>query len=93
MSAPFDLDAGLDRLVAAGGADASLPSAAREKLAAYIALLGKWNATYNLTAIREPERMLTHHVLDTLAVLPHLPAFAACPGWRVLDVERDGRDR
>jgi hypothetical protein len=49
----------------------SLP---RDKLdRVHHALLAKWNATYNLTAIREPERMLTHHVLDALAVLPHLP--------------------
>ena len=38
----------------------------------YLALLAKWNRTYNLTAIHEPERMLTHHVLDSLAVLPHV---------------------
>lgn len=38
----------------------------------YLALLAKWNRTYNLTAIHEPERMLTHHLLDSLAVLPHV---------------------
>lgn len=38
----------------------------------YLALLAKWNRTYNLTAIHEPERMLTHHVLDSLAVLPYI---------------------
>jgi 16S rRNA (guanine527-N7)-methyltransferase len=38
----------------------------------YLALLAKWNRAYNLTAIHEPERMLTHHVLDSLAVLPHV---------------------
>lgn len=41
-----------------------------EALLDYLALLAKWNRTYNLTAIHEPERMLTHHVLDSLAVLP-----------------------
>lgn len=50
-----------------------LPAAAQEKLLAYIELLAKWNKTYNLTAIREPEKMLRHHLLDSLAVLPHLP--------------------
>jgi 16S rRNA (guanine527-N7)-methyltransferase len=40
----------------------------------YLALLGKWNKTYNLTAIHEPERMLTHHILDSLAVLPYVKA-------------------
>ncbi len=39
-------------------------------LLAYLALIGKWNRTYNLTAIHEPERMLTHHLLDSLAILP-----------------------
>ena len=90
MSASFDIAEGLARLGASGGVVASLPADAREKLAAYIVLLQKWNATYNLTAIREPERMLTHHVLDALAVLPHLSALAACPGWRVLDVGSGG---
>lgn len=52
----------------------SLPDGAQEKLLAYLELLAKWNRTYNLTAIREPERMLSHHLLDSLAVVPHLPA-------------------
>jgi 16S rRNA (guanine527-N7)-methyltransferase len=53
----------------------------------YLELLAKWNRTYNLTAIREPERMITHHVLDALAALPHLPRGA---GLRVLDVGSGG---
>lgn len=56
-------------------------------LAAYVALLAKWNRTYNLTAIREPARMVTHHVLDSLAVLPHLPQHEAV---RLLDVGSGG---
>ena len=36
----------------------------------YLSLLAKWNRTYNLTAIHDPERMFTHHLLDSLAVLP-----------------------
>jgi 16S rRNA (guanine527-N7)-methyltransferase len=51
----------------------SLSAAQLAKLDAYVALLVKWNRTYNLTAIREPSRILTHHLLDALAVLPHLP--------------------
>ena len=46
----------------------------------YVDLLEKWNRVYNLTAIRERSRMVTHHLLDSLAVLPHLR------GPRVLDV-------
>jgi 16S rRNA (guanine527-N7)-methyltransferase len=61
----------------------SLSSDACAKLDAYVALLAKWNRTYNLTAIREPARMVTHHLLDALAVLPHLPQRAML---RVLDV-------
>lgn len=45
----------------------------RNNLIAYLELLGKWNRTYNLTAIRDPLKMVTHHLLDSLAVLPHLP--------------------
>jgi len=57
------------------------------RLRGYVDLLAKWNRTYNLTAIREPERMITHHVLDALAILPHLKRFA---GARVLDVGSGG---
>lgn len=62
------LDAGLAAL--------SIPLArnARAALVAYVALLAKWNRTYNLTAIRDPARMITHHLLDSLAVLPSLDA-------------------
>ncbi len=50
----------------------ALPSGSAEKLAAYLALLAKWNKVYNLTSIRDPEEMITHHLLDALAVLPIL---------------------
>jgi len=46
---------------------------ARERLIAYAALMAKWNKTYNLTAVRDPLAIVTHHLLDSLAVLPHLP--------------------
>jgi 16S rRNA (guanine527-N7)-methyltransferase len=45
---------------------------AQQKMLDYLALLQKWNAVYNLTAIREPELMVSSHILDSLAVLPHL---------------------
>src|SRR4051794_16434896 len=64
-----------------------LPATAQEALLQYLALLEKWNRTYNLTAIRDPERMLTHPLLDALAVLPHLPVIS---GLRVLDVGSGG---
>jgi 16S rRNA (guanine527-N7)-methyltransferase len=43
-----------------------------EKLLQYVALIDKWNRVYNLTAVRAPEQMVTQHVLDSLAVAPHL---------------------
>ncbi|MDH3786942.1 MAG: 16S rRNA (guanine(527)-N(7))-methyltransferase RsmG [Xanthomonadales bacterium] len=39
-------------------------------LLGYLALLQRWNRTYNLTAIKEPGRMITGHLLDSLAILP-----------------------
>jgi len=41
-----------------------------EQLLDYLALLFKWNAVYNLTSVRDPMRMMTHHVLDSLAAVP-----------------------
>ncbi|MFZ2160621.1 MAG: 16S rRNA (guanine(527)-N(7))-methyltransferase RsmG [Sideroxyarcus sp.] len=44
----------------------------QKKLLDYLALLHKWNGVYNLTAIRQAEQMVSNHLLDSLAVLPHL---------------------
>lgn len=44
----------------------------QQKLMDYLALLQKWNKVYNLTAIRNAEQMISHHLLDSLVVLPHL---------------------
>ncbi len=49
-----------------------LPETAIVQLLEYLALLQKWNRVFNLTAIRDPQQMVTHHLLDSLAVLPHL---------------------
>jgi 16S rRNA (guanine527-N7)-methyltransferase len=84
VNAATELDRGLAALAARGIA---LPAPAPARIAAFLALLAKWNRTHNLTAIREPERMVTHHVLDTIAVLPELPARS---GLRVLDVGSGG---
>lgn len=65
----------------------AVTAAERAQLLAYLDLLEKWNKTYNLTAIRERDRMITHHLLDALAVLPHLPQTDAL---RVLDVGSGG---
>ena len=45
---------------------------AQSKLLDYLVLLHKWNKIYNLTAIQEPQKMVSHHLLDSLAVLPYL---------------------
>lgn len=52
----------------------------RQRLLQYIALLHKWNRVYNLTAVREPQKMVTQHILDSLAVLPYIE------GARLVDV-------
>ena len=62
-----------------------LPGDARRKLLAYLGLLAKWNRTYNLTAIRDENEMLTHHLLDSLAVLPVLEK-STLAGRRWVDV-------
>jgi 16S rRNA (guanine527-N7)-methyltransferase len=53
---------------------------ARTKLLEYLALLEKWNQVYNLTAIRDVDKMVSGHLLDCLAVVPYVS------GARVLDV-------
>ena len=60
------LEAGLDAMGMA------LPCAARDKLAAYLELLAKWNATFNLTAIRDRQQMVSHHLLDSLSVARYI---------------------
>ena len=47
---------------------------ARNKLLSYLDLLLKWNKTYNLTALRDPAQGVTHHLLDSLAILPWVDA-------------------
>jgi 16S rRNA (guanine527-N7)-methyltransferase len=74
MSLASELAAGISAL----GLDVA-PDA-QQRMLDYLALVEKWNKAYNLTAVREPAKMLTHHLLDSLAVLPHVR------GPRVLDV-------
>lgn len=49
-----------------------LDAGCQSQLLAYLQLIEKWNQVHNLTAIREPAQMVTLHLLDSLAVLPHL---------------------
>lgn len=58
----------------------SISESNQGRLLQYLALIQKWNRVHNLTAVREPEAMLALHVLDCLAVLPHIS------GPRIADV-------
>ncbi|MDW8322601.1 MAG: 16S rRNA (guanine(527)-N(7))-methyltransferase RsmG [Burkholderiales bacterium] len=78
MSTGQDARALLEQGFAALGLQAQ--DTAVERLLAYVELLVKWNRVYNLTAIDTPARIVTHHLLDSLAILPHLTA------TRLLDV-------
>lgn len=62
----MNLEEGIDALGLA------LPPETKTRLQGYLTLLQKWNRVYNLTAVRDPDQMVTHHLLDSLAVLPHL---------------------
>jgi 16S rRNA (guanine527-N7)-methyltransferase len=65
--------------------DLPLWEAQREQLMDYLALMAKWNGVYNLTSLRDPLQMVTHHLLDSLAAVP---AFA--DARNVLDVGAGG---
>lgn len=56
----------------------------------FLALLQRWNATYNLTAVREPQQMLTHHLADCLAVVAPLRRRTGTGPLRLLDVGSGG---
>ncbi|SPB14210.1 ribosomal RNA small subunit methyltransferase G [Caballeronia novacaledonica] len=67
--------------------DIALSSSQIQKLLEYVALLGKWNSVYNLTAIRDPHQMLIQHILDSLTIVP---AVAARNPKTLLDVGSGG---
>lgn len=78
MNLADSLSAGLAAL------ELALPQEQVHSLLKYLDLLAKWNKIYNLTAIREQERMLSQHLLDSLTVLPYINAST------VLDVGSGG---
>lgn len=84
LSLAAGLDAGLEALAL------DLSPAQRQALLDYLALLQKWNQVYNLTAVREPQAMLSHHLLDCLAAVAPLRAQLVNLGltapMRLLDV-------
>jgi len=68
MSLAAELEHGIVQL----GLAADVTPEIQQKLLIYLDLLHKWNRVYNLTAIRDPKQMVSHHLLDSLAVLPCL---------------------
>jgi 16S rRNA (guanine527-N7)-methyltransferase len=64
----------------------SLAPVQEHQLLDYVDLIQKWNKVYNLTAVREPVEMLTHHLLDSLAVVAPLRRHTHSRPARVLDV-------
>lgn len=75
-------DAELGRCIAEMTTDLKLEfnTAQHAQLRDYLLMLVKWNRVYNLTAIRSIEKMLSHHLADSLSLVPYLGA------TRVLDV-------
>jgi 16S rRNA (guanine527-N7)-methyltransferase len=63
---------GLQALLAEGIRDMGLDvnTAQQDRLMDYLALMFKWNSVYNLTSLRDPVQMVTHHLLDSLAAVP-----------------------
>ena len=79
------LDSGLNELTL------DVQTEQKELLIRYLALMAKWNPVYNLTAIRETAQMVSHHLLDSLVIIPTLS------GWihgktapKILDVGSGG---
>ncbi len=77
----------LARMLADGVRDLGLDlsDAQLAQLLDYLVLLAKWNAVYNLTSVRDPVQMVTHHLLDSLAAVPAFDSAAS-----VLDVGAGG---
>jgi 16S rRNA (guanine527-N7)-methyltransferase len=83
-----DLAAGLRAGVQALGL--SLSADQQQRLLDYVALIQKWNKVYNLTALRDPADMLTHHLLDSLTAVAPLTRHTQGQAMRVLDVGSGG---
>lgn len=64
----------------------SLDDCQVDRLLAYAEMIGKWNRVYNLTALRTPQEVLTHHLLDSLSVVGPLRRHTARRAIRLLDV-------
>ena len=78
----------LNAAAAALAVPLSAPQA--DTLIAYLAMLQRWNSTYNLTAVRDPSQMLTQHLADCLAIIQPLRRLCGYATCRVLDVGSGG---
>ena len=67
-----------------------LPEMALDKLLAYLDLQQRWHKVDTLTALRQPDQVLSHHLLDCLAVLPPLRRWADGRRLSILDVGSGG---
>ena len=88
---PPDGAISLDDL-AAGAAElgVTLDSTQVAQLGAFAGLLLRWNRVHNLTAIEQPDQVVSHHLLDSLAIVPTLAQQAEGRALRVLDVGAGG---
>jgi 16S rRNA (guanine527-N7)-methyltransferase len=68
----------------------TLSDATQQQLLAFMALIQKWTRVYNLTAVRDPQEMLTHHLLDSLSALTPLLRHTGGQPIRLLDVGSGG---
>ena len=74
------LESGIRQLNCLSADDGLAPAAVADALMVYVEQLAKWNRAYNLTAVRDPDEMVTLHLLDSLVAAPWLR------GERILDV-------
>jgi len=88
MSTALNLEAGLRSGAQALGL--GLSDEQIQRLLDYMALIQKWNKVYNLTALRDPADMLTHHLLDSLTAVAPLARHTQGQTVRLLDVGSGG---
>ena len=75
---------------AAKALELNLSDTQLDQLLAYLALISKWNKVYNLTSVRDPQAMLTQHLVDSLSLLPPLRRHTQGAAVRLMDVGSGG---
>ncbi|MEX8494434.1 16S rRNA (guanine(527)-N(7))-methyltransferase RsmG [Sphaerotilus sp.] len=79
-----------DLIAGAAALGCPLNDAEADRLLGYLDLLQRWNKVYNLTALRDPAQMLTHHLLDSLAVIAPMRRHTGGAAVSVMDVGSGG---